>query len=95
MNIEAMEYAVMPFTPVPGMWTVGHVRVVNDQGQTMTLLQLIFSSANGVHSVFLDAEKAEKLSDDIRDHARQARTGIVVAGNGSVRDIHKTEQNGQ
>lgn len=79
MEVEPMSFKAMHFTPVGAVYTIGHVKFTDDEGTTQTLVEIVFSSPDTRYAIFFDAESAEKLADDIRGHAQQARTGIEVA----------------
>jgi hypothetical protein len=83
IRVEPVEFASLPFIPMGGIQMVTHTRVTmpDAQGnpQTKVWVQLIFTSHDVHFSYFMDAEMAEKFADDIRLHARQARSGIQIA----------------
>lgn len=60
--------------PVPMAYTVQVVET--DDGKQ--LVALSFSSLNGQWVSFFDADSAEALANKLTDHARQARSGLIV-----------------
>lgn len=62
--------------PVPQSYVLQQVQL--DDGKNAVALS--FSSVNGQWVAFFDADSCEALGNKLVEHARQARTGIIVTG---------------
>lgn len=80
----------LPMGPVPSLITVTTQLLTDGSRQ----VQMIFSTPQGINTFFLEPDAAEKIGSDLQDHARQARTDIIVPTNGHVRDDLKPEDLG-
>lgn len=72
-----------PPMPVPRPQPLQGVTLVEADPVSGTVVLVIFDAA-GQRFVFFPAEQAEQIGQQLIDHARQARTGLIVPTGGAL-----------
>lgn len=67
------------FLPLPTALTVTHTEFVHPEQGAKGFVQVFVGTPTGVFTFFMEPEHAEQFGDNVRLHARQAKSGIEIA----------------